>query len=165
MLRNVKRRCCRSGLFALAAAFAFIAAGVLAQAQTINKEGGLTEVKQPLFREYKGVTVGMTAEQVRAKLGAPQETRDGQDYYTRSESEFAQVIYDSTQRVKVVAVTYVGEAAAPSCKDVFGEEVAAAADGGIHKAVKYPAAGYSVSYYRTAGADPLVTVTIQKIRE
>lgn len=165
MLRNMKRGFCRTGLIALVAALAFITVGVLVQAQTINKAGGLTQVNQPLFREYKGVTIGMTAEQVHAKLGVPKETSVGQDYYARSESEFVQVIYDSTQRVKVIGVTYVGEAAAPSCMEVFGEEVAAAADGAINKLVRYPVAGYSVSYYRTAGADPLVTVTIQKIKE
>ena len=165
MLRNMTRRFCRPGLVALAAAFAFITMGVLAQAQTINKAGGLTQVNQPLFREYRGVTIGMTDEQAHAKLGAPQETSAGQEYYRRSESELAQVIYDSARRVKVIGVTYVGEAAAPSCMEVLGEEVAAGADGAINKLIRYPVAGYSVSYYRTAGADPLVTVTIQKIME
>ena len=81
MLRNMKRDFRRTGLVALAATFAFIAVGVLAQAQTINKAGGLTQVNQPLFREYKGVTIGMTADQVRAKLGEPRETSAGQEYY------------------------------------------------------------------------------------
>ncbi|HEY0375904.1 MAG TPA: hypothetical protein VGC87_03010 [Pyrinomonadaceae bacterium] len=165
MLRNMTRRFCRTGLVALAVAFAFIAVGVQAQAQTTSKAGGLPPLSQPLFRDYRGITIGMTADQVHARLGTPQEASKGQEYYPRSESEFAQVIYDSAQRVKVVAVTYVGEAAAPTAQAVFDEEVAAAADGAIHKAVNYPAAGYSVSYYRTGGTDPLITVTIQKLRE
>ncbi len=165
MLHNMTRRFCRPGLVALAAAFAFITVGVLVQAQTINKAGGPTQVNQPLFRDYRGITIGMTADEVHAKLGAPQETSLNQDYYRHSESELAQVIYDSAQRVKVIGVTYIGEAAAPSCMEVFGVEVAAADDGAINKVIRYPVAGYSVSYYRTAGADPLVTVTIQKIME
>ena len=165
MLRNMKRRFRRTGLLALAAAFALIAAGVQAQAQTINKAGGLTQVNQPLLRDYKGVTIGMTVDQVHAKLGTPREASKGQEYYPRSESEFVQVIYDSAQRVRVVAVTYVGEGDAPPVKDVLGEEVTPAADGAIHKVVNYPVAGYSVSYYRTRGTDPLITVTLQKLRE
>lgn len=165
MLRNIKRDFCRTGLLTLAAAFAFIAVGVQAQAQTTGKTGGLPPLSRPQLLDYKGVTIGMTADQVRAKLGTPLEASKGQEYYPRSESEFAQVIYDSAQRVKVVAATYVGEGAAPTAKTVFGEEVAPAADGTIHKVVKYPVAGYSVSYYRTGGTDPLITVTIQKLRE
>jgi hypothetical protein len=165
MLRNIKRRFCRTRLLALAAAFAFIAVGVQAQAQTTNKSGEPAQVNRPLFRDYRGVTIGIAVEQVRAKLGTPQDAKDGQEYYPRSESEFAQIIYDSAQKVRVVAVTYVGDGAAPDVKAVFGEEVAPAADGAIHKVVNYPAVGYSVSYYRTGGTDPLITVTIQKLRE
>jgi len=166
MLRNMTRRFCRPGLLALAAAFAFIAVGVLpVQAQTINKVSSTPQISQPLFREYRGVTIGMSTDEARAKLGVPKETSAAQDYYARSESEFVQVIYDGTQKVKIIAITYVGEANAPSCKEVLGEEVEAADDGAIKKLVRYPGAGYSVSYYRTGGTDPLITVTIQKFKE
>jgi hypothetical protein len=165
MFRNMTGRFGRPGLLALAAALALIALGVPLQAQTLKKAGGANQVGQPLLRDYKGVTVGMTADQVHAKLGAPKEASPGQDFYSPSDGELLQVLYDRAQKVKLVAVTYVGETAAPTSRQVFGEEVAAAADGAINKLVHYPAAGLSVSYYRTGGTDPLVTVTIQKYRE
>ena len=53
--------------------------------------------------------------------------------------------------------------AAPAPKSVFGSDVAPKADGSIYRMVRYPKAGYWVSYSRTAGADPMVTVTMQKM--
>ena len=161
MFRNMTRRFCRAGLLALAA-LAFIASGTPAQAQTAV---GVTQLGQPLFREYKGVTLGMTADQVHSKLGAPKETAVGQDFYSPSETELVQVLYDSAHKVRLIAVTYLGETITPTCRQIFGEEVTPEADGSINKIVRYPGAAYSVTYYRTAGTDPLVTVSMQKYRE
>jgi len=52
---------------------------------------------------------------------------------------------------------------APDAKSVLGEDVEAKADGSMYKLVRYPEAGYWVSYSRTAGNSPLVIVTMQKI--
>jgi hypothetical protein len=46
---------------------------------------------------------------------------------------------------------------------VFGEDIEAKADGSKSRLVRYPKAGFWVSYNRTAGDTPLVTVTIQKM--
>ncbi len=48
-------------------------------------------------------------------------------------------------------------------QQVFGADVEAKPDGSKYKLVRYPKAGYWVSYSRTAGDTPIITVTIQQI--
>ncbi|HEX8709351.1 MAG TPA: hypothetical protein VF723_13990 [Pyrinomonadaceae bacterium] len=132
----------------------------LAQTGSGDKKAG-----DPLYSEYKGVRIGMTAAEARKKLGKPTSTADDQDFYEVSETESAQVYYDKERKVFAVAVSYLGEkSAAPAPKLVLGEEVQAKADGSIYKLIRYQGAGFWVSYYRTAGTDPLVTVTMQKLQ-
>lgn len=56
-----------------------------------------------------------------------------------------------------------GANAIPSAKDVLGTDADARADGSLYKMLRYPKAGYWVSYNRTAGAEPTTTITMQKI--
>ena len=51
----------------------------------------------------------------------------------------------------------------PSPKDVLGTDADKKPDGSLYKLVRYPKAGYWVSYSRTAGDSPTITVTMQKI--
>ena len=48
-------------------------------------------------------------------------------------------------------------------QQVFGADVETQADGSKHRLVRYPKAGYWVSYSRTAGDTPIISVTIQKL--
>lgn len=119
----------------------------------------------PVFTDYKGVSVGMSTEDVRSKLDHLKEKSKLQDFFVFSENESAQVFYDDEGKVKAIAVTYIGESHnAPSPKAVLGEEIQAKPDGSAHELKRYPAAGYWVAYSRTAGNNPVITVTVQKIR-
>ena len=51
----------------------------------------------------------------------------------------------------------------PTAKDVLGADAETKADGSIHKVMRFPKAGFWVSYSRTAGNEPTVTITMQKI--
>lgn len=42
------------------------------------------QIQQPLYAEYRGVRLGMTAVEVRAKLGEPALKSDEQDFYVLS---------------------------------------------------------------------------------
>ena len=118
---------------------------------------------EPLFREFKGVTVGMSAEEARAKLGTPREKDKVQDFFVFSERERARVYYDGEGKVSAVIVTYVGrDAGAPAPSAVLGTEVTAKPDGSMYHMVQYPKAGYWVAYSRTAGDEPLTIITMQK---
>lgn len=135
---------------------------LIARAQ---KAGSEDKADKPLYIEYKGIRIGMETSEVRKKLGAPADKGDVQDFFVFSEKESAQVFYDKTHKVMAISVNYVGEGSgAPKPEAVLGTEIEARADGAMHKMVRYPQAGYWVSYNRTAGDDPLITVTMQKIQ-
>lgn len=115
--------------------------------------------------EYKGVTIGTTMEDARAKLGAAKETSDVQDFYVFSENETAQVLFDKDRTVKVISVTFVGGTVTPPTPiEVLGVDAEVKADGSINKIAKFPKAGYWISYLRTGGEDPMVMITIQKMQ-
>ena len=127
--------------------------------------GGEKKADKPIYVEYKGVRLGMETTEVRKKLGDPADKGDVQDFFVFSDNETAQVFYDKGHKVMAVAVNYVGDkSGAPLPMAVLGTELETKADGAMHKMVRYPTAGYWVSYNRTAGNDPLITVTMQKIQ-
>ena len=141
---------------------ASLGSALVARAQ---KAVGNDKADKPLYVEYKGIRIGMETSEVRKKLGDPTDKGDVQDFFVFSEKESAQVFYDKTHKVMAVSVNYVGEGSgAPLPQVVIGSEIEAKADGALHKMVRYPQAGYWVSYNRTGGDDPLITVTMQKIQ-
>ncbi|MEP7213597.1 MAG: hypothetical protein ABI791_10995 [Acidobacteriota bacterium] len=118
----------------------------------------------PVYSGYKGVTIGMSTEQVRAKLGKARDTSDTEDYFVFSDNETAQVLYDNEKTAKVISVNYIGaNPSAPQPKAVFGADTDAKPDGSVFKMVRYPKAGYWVSYNRTAGENAMIIVTMQKL--
>ena len=117
---------------------------------------------EPLYRAYRAVRIGMTADETRQKLGTAVQTSAEMDVYEFSANEMAQVYYDQSNRVKALSVSYVGDADAPPATAVVGQ-VEAGSDGVNYRLLRYPRAGCWVSYNRTAGDPPIVTITIQKI--
>lgn len=118
----------------------------------------------PVYSNYKGVALGMSTETVRDTLGKLKEKGAQQDYFVFSERETAQVYYDDKGLVKAVSVDYLGTGSeVPSPTAVVGETPVAKPDGSIYVRKDYPAVGYWVSYSRTAGKDPIVSVTMQRM--
>ena len=117
----------------------------------------------PVFTEYKGVKIGMPAEEVRKTLEQYLKAKgDAQDILVVADSESAQVFYDNQSKVKAISIDYTnGPDQAPTAMQVLGREVQPRADGSMYAVERYPAAGYWVSYNRTSGAKPMVTITIQ----
>ena len=117
---------------------------------------------EPLYKEYRGVTLGMSASDVRAKLGKPQEKSDAMDFYVFNDRERARVYYTDGKATAVIA-TYIGrDGGAPPPTAVLGSEIEARADGSMYQMKPYREAGYWVAYSRTAGDSPMVMITMQK---
>lgn len=144
------------------------------QDQTVaakNPKGGAAQDQDkkaaPLLKELRGINIGMTADEVKDKLGKPK--IDDQDgfYYVFSDDETMQVRLDADNKVMVASMTLVGnDTKAPEVVEVFGANAAVmpAADGKVYKLVRYPDAGYWVSYSRIMLANgPMTTITIQRI--
>lgn len=119
--------------------------------------------ESPIFKEYKGVTIGMPMDEARKKLGEAMDKSDKQDFYVYADGdETAQVYYDGEKKVSAVAVVYSGGRSAPVCRAVLGKEAEAKPDGSQYLRLNYPKAGYWVSYSRTAGDTPVTSITMKK---
>jgi len=135
-------------------------------AQTTRKAPGAAPEESPIFQEYRGVQIGWLADDVRKKLGNPADKGDEQDFYVFGEKETVQILYDkATHKVTAISVDFMtGASDVITPQQVFGADFETKPDGSKHKLVRYPKAGYWVSYSRTAGDTPIVTITIQKLQ-
>ena len=117
----------------------------------------------PVFTDYRGVKIGMTADDVRATLDGVKKG-ERQDFLVFSERESAQIYYDDNGKVTAISIDYFGDNSnAPTPEAVLGAALQAKADGSMYQLNRYPEAGYWVSYNRTAGDKPIVTITMQKM--
>jgi hypothetical protein len=132
----------------------------------VSAQGHRTKVgeEQPVMREYRGVSINMTADEVRKKLGDPSDKGDEQDFFVLTDHETLQVVYDKSKKVMALSFDFsTGAREIPNPKSVFGADVEVKADGSIYKRVSYQKAGYWVSYNRTAGEQGLTSLTFQRI--
>jgi len=170
-IKNVRSRVLNGKFFGFPALLLAAMASLLfvtsssAQTRRAANLAASAEDESALFKEYRGVQLGMTADEVRKKLGAPKDKGDEQDFFMFSENETAQIVYDQTHKVIAISADFTNAAATvPSVKQVFGNEVEAKADGSIYKMVRFTKAGYWLSYNKSSGTTPLTTITIQKIQ-
>ena len=120
--------------------------------------------RNPRFAEYRGLRIGMTATDVRQTLGKPKSKDKEQDFFVLAENESAQIFYDEHEKVYAISIDFSGRNNnAPTPRDVLGEDITARADGSMYGRKQYSEAGYWVSYSRTSGDPPQITITIQKI--
>jgi len=137
-----------------------------AQAQRRSGAQAGAEEARPAFQEYRGVQLGMSADDVRKKLGTPKDKSDEQDFFIFNETETAQILYDKLHKVITISADFMSSGnTVPTPKQVLGADLEAKPDGSIYRMVRYPKAGCWLSYNRTAGNSPLTTVTIQKIEQ
>ena len=128
------------------------------------KDSSASATNDPVYKDFMGVTLGMKADEVRAKLGSPKHKGERQDFFVFSESQSAQVVCDDQGKVITISVDYVNQGeTAPSPESILGEPVQTKPDGSMYLLKRYPEAAYWVAYSRTAGDNPIVTITLQKI--
>ena len=123
------------------------------------------EDESAMFKEYRGVQLGMAADDVRKKLGAPKDKGDEQDFFVFGDTESAQIVYDATHKVVTISADFLSTGpSVPTAKQVLGSDLEAKADGSVYKMVRFAKAGYWLSYNRTGGASPMTSITLQKIQ-
>ena len=146
--------------FAICTTAAMMPATAQAQRTKAQGDGG----DSPLFIDFKGVRIGMTADEARKKLGSPHDKGDEVDIFVFNDNQGAQVYYDKAKTVTAISIDFSnGAADVPLPKDIVGSEPDARADGSAYKMVRYPKAGYWVAYSKSAGNSPTITITMQKI--
>lgn len=144
--------------------FAFLAALILIVLSTSSYAQRPRTGDEPLFSDFKGVRIGMLMDEARKKLGSPRDKGDEQDFYVFNDNEAVQVYYDKAKTVSAISIDFMsGATNIPAPKDVVGADPDARPDGSSYKMVRYPKAGYWVSYSKTAGSSPTITITMQKI--
>jgi hypothetical protein len=148
------------GLAAIACAGLVLSANAQKARPAITAE---TAMQQPLYSDYRGVRLGMTPQEVRAKLGNPVLKDEELDYFVFADNVTAQIAYDGAHKAKAISVDYPGGVGAPDYLAVVGSELDTRPDGSMFKLVRYESLGFWVSYNRTVGPTAIVSITIQKI--
>lgn len=134
------------------------------QEVAVNSKASSTAASNvPVYADYRGIKIGMAADEVRSKVNGIKKG-DGQDLLTFSEHESAQIYYDDKGKVTAISIDYFGDKnGAPAPEAVLGATIEAKPDGSMYQLNRYRDAGYWVSYNRTAGDKPIVTITMQKM--
>ena len=158
--------CCSPGLFPSRMIIVCLSLVSLITGITILAERSLAQKNSdeapPAFSDFKGVKIGTPADEARKKLGSPREKADDQDFYMFNDSQAVQVYYDKSKNVSAISIDFMS-GAMPTCKEILGAEEKPGPNGGVYKIIRYPKAGFWVSYSRTAGDSPTVTITMQKL--
>jgi len=153
-------------MYFLMALILLLLLGALAKGQiTAPAISAQSHVQPALYKEYRGVRLGMPAAEVRAKLGEPVLKSDEQDYFVISSSETTQIGYDAAKKVTTISTDYSGGAGAPDYRTVVGERLLIQRpDGSTFAMVMYESEHFWVTYHKSASAVPVVTVTIGVIK-
>jgi hypothetical protein len=133
---------------------------------TVNTTTSTTKAEAaPVFSEYRDVKIGMSASDVRNSLERYlKDKAEKQDFLVFSDAETAQVYYDSAGKVTAISIDYTTKNGhAPTPMEVLGADIQPKPDGSMYALKRYPAAGYWVSYNRTSGDSPIVTITMQAL--
>lgn len=147
---------------AFAAFFLVALASPAGRAQAL-RPAGFAKADEPAYADYRGVRLGATADEVRAKLCKAVSETNEEDFHVVSETETAQVYYDAALKVRAVVVMYTS--GGPTPEAVLGRAAETRADGSQHLKISYERAGYWIAYTRTAGDAPVVTVAMQALRK
>src|SRR6185295_6556473 len=88
----------------LGLAASLLLAFISLSAQTARKAAAPAhEEELAAFKDYRGVQLGMTADEVRKKLGSPKDKSDAQDFFVFNENETAQIVYDDAHKVVTIS--------------------------------------------------------------
>lgn len=121
---------------------------------------------QPAITELAGVSLGMTADEARKKLGKPDVSDKEGMLFTPGDNQSIQIGLDPKGTVRTIAIIYTeGNDKAMSFEDVFGAGVEKPdSSGNVYKLVRYPSANVWLSYSLTnADSKPTTVITMRRL--
>jgi len=119
---------------------------------------------QGVMKEYRGVRLGLSADEVHKLLGKPRVTSpDGAEDYVLNDENSVAIYYDANKTVNKIVLDFTGEKAAPDWKEVVGNAKVEDAGSGI-KLAKYSSdeEQFSVTMWQKVGATVRTIITINK---
>lgn len=167
-IRNIIATCalCACGLLTQSVSGQTVAvANPPAAAPTKSPSDPAKKSSLPAMTAFRQVSIGLAADKVKDLWGkAKVEDKDG-FLFELSDSETAQVRIGPDQKVTAIAITFANSKGAPTLTEVFGEGAApdSSQNGTVYKMVRYPDAGFWVSYFAGSGDNAITTLTIQKL--
>lgn len=122
-------------------------------------------VPAPFLKEYRKVSIGMTADTLRDAWGKPANEYSDGLFYEMSDSETIQIVLGPEKKITAIAITFIEGKGAPSFAQVFGDGVTPEKreNGSVYRMVRYPDAGYWVAYYVGPTEKADVSLTMQKL--
>src|ERR1044072_7532792 len=88
-----------------------------------SKASSTAAANVPVFADYRGIKIGMSADEVRSKVNGVKKG-EGQDLLTLSEHESAQIYYDDKGKVTAISIDYFGDNnGAPTPEAVLGAAI------------------------------------------
>lgn len=115
-----------------------------------------------VFKDYRGVTLGMSAADVRQKLGKPEDQSDAEDSFEPAKGETLRIIYNAEKKVRMMSIMFTESIEkAPTPQALFGEDAQANEGGGVFKRMDFTEQGFWISYAKIAGDNPMIVITVQ----
>jgi len=121
-------------------------------------------IPMPAMTEFRKASIGIAADDLKKAWGKPGVEDDTGFIYEFSEKEMAQVSITGDKKVDAIAVTFRDGTGAPKVEEVFGpnEKIERKGNGSVFHMVRYPEAGYWVSYL-SQGPGKMVVLTYKKL--
>jgi hypothetical protein len=141
-----------------------LASGLALCAQSVSSEPQDPQAAPvKVMREYKGVKLGLSRDQVHTALGKPATTSDNLEDYNLSGDDSITVHFDNGE-VKAITISFLDPKNAPAMKDVVGEnaEISQLDNGATLARTNVSAEKFWVSYYKSKdGATTRITISHQ----
>jgi len=107
---------CKKLIIACSLAFMFAVMSAGSESRCCANAGPATmptPADKPVFTAYRGVEIGMSADDARKKLKNIKDKSDTQETFQFSDNESADVYYDADHKVRAVSITLPGSSMPP----------------------------------------------------
>ena len=112
----------------------------------------------PAMTEFRKAGIGTTVDDLKKAWGKPEVEDKSGFLFELADNQTAQVEIDPDGKVTAIAVTFRDGSGAPKAEEVFGpnEKIDPKEGGALFHMVRYPEAGYWVSYSSQGNGKPVI---------